>query len=241
MAFSSTHVLFRINGVFGPSAAGGVEIWSCGMRINTGTTNNSEQAKTAFLETVSVPVNTFHLLPDVAAGVATWLTSVSAAYIGEDGKYVGGGAQTTTVRPYTTPPAGAGAQTSSWDVARAYTLRTAQARGRGHVGRFYYPCQGAVGTDGRWTVGQVTNAASGARAMIEQVNSAAKLVWTASFGVSVMSFVGGVSYQVNAVEVGRAPDTQRRRTNALVEAPVRSNVSGVLRTEEVVAGQVYLP
>jgi hypothetical protein len=241
MAFSSTHVLFRINGVFGPTAAAGVEIWSCGLRINTGTTNNSEAAKTAFLETVSVPVNTFHIGGDASAGVATWLTSVSAAYIGEDGKYVGGGAQTTTVRPYTTPPAGAGAQVSSWDVARVYTLRTAQARGRGHVGRFYYPCQATVGTDGRWAAGLATNAAGAARILIDQVNAASKLVWTASFGVSVMSFVGGVSYQVNAVEVGRAPDTQRRRTNNLAEDPARSLVTGVLRTEEVVAGQVYTP
>jgi len=239
MAFSSVHVLFRINGKFGPSAAGGVEDWSCSMRINTGTTNASENAKTAFLETVSAPVNTFHVSSGAGSGTTAWLTNLSAAYIDTDGKYLGGGAQTTTVRPYTTPAAGVGGSAQSWDVARVYTLRTAQSRGRGHVGRFYYPVGQTTQSDGRWTSAEVTAAATSAKTMIDAVNAAAKAVWTASFGVSVMSFVGGVSYQVNAVEVGRAPDTQRRRTKSLVEAPSKALIAGVLTTEEVQAARIY--
>ena len=239
MAFSSTHVLFKINGVFGPTAATAVEQWSCSMRINTGTTNNSETAKVAFLETVSVPVNAFHTSSGASAGVACWLTSLSCAYIGPDGKYVGGGAQTTAVRPYTTPAAGLVSNTQSWDVARVYTLRTAQSRGRGHVGRFYYQVQAPLSTDGRWSQADVTSAATAAKTMIDQVNAASKSFWTASFGVSVMSFVGNVSYQVNAVEVGRAPDTQRSRTRQLVESPSRALIAGALTTAEVNAGRVW--
>lgn len=239
MAFSSTHVLFRMNGSFGSNAATQTEQWTCGMRINTGTTNNSEAAKTAFLETIAVAANTFHTSTAVSSGNFCWLQSLSCAYIGPDGKYVGGGAQTTATRPYTTPAAGFGTVTTSWDVARVFTLRTAQARGRGHVGRFFYPAAQAVANDGRWTAAEATAAATAAVTFLNQVNSASKSFWTASFGLSVMSFVGDVSYVVNAVEVGRAPDTMRSRTRQLVESPSRGALAGVLTTEEVNASRVW--
>lgn len=239
MPYSSVHTLFKIHGSFGQTAAIRNEQWQCSLRINTGSTGTTEAAKITFLDNIAAAVQAFHSSSAVLAGAACWLQELSAAYIDTDGHYLGGTAQTTTVRPYSTPVAGTQTNQLPWDVARVFTLRTAQPRGRGHVGRFYYPVQAEIAIDGRWTQPASAAAAAAAKTLLDAVNTASKAVWTASFGVSVMSFVGAVSYQVNAVEVGRAPDTQRRRTKSLLEEPSSAALAGVLSAAEAAAGRVY--
>lgn len=217
MAFAREHLLLRAIGTFGLSANTKNEEWTAGMRIMVGASGFTEANKAIFLESVATPFSTFHSGSDVSAHTTSWLTALSAAYIGTDGKYVGGAAQETTIRPYGSPSAGVGATAASWDQCRTFTLRTDRGRGRAHVGRFFWPCALALSNDGRWTAIQSQDAAGAAKLLLDAVNNAAESVWPEAQGVYVFSKIAGDEEPVTRVEVGRAPDTQRRRTRSLLE------------------------
>ena len=217
MPYSREHLLVRAIGTFGPSASTANEEWTAGMRVHIGASGFTEVAKVSFLETVATAFNTFHTNSNVSAHTTSWLTALSAAYIGVDGKYVGGAAQETTIRPYTTPMAGVGTTLASWDQCRTFTLRTVKGRGRAHVGRFFWPCALALSNDGRWTAIQSQDAADSGATLLDTINGAADGMWPGAGGVYVFSKIDGDEEPVVRVEVGRAPDTQRRRTRQLLE------------------------
>ena len=241
MAYSESHVLLRLLGKFGTTAASELEEWGISLRIRMGgEAPFLESDKVALLNAVATPAKTFHQDTTVAAGIYCHLTELTAAYIGADGHYVGGATQDTTHLPIG-PWAGSNNSGSSWDVARTYTLRTAAGRGLAHAGRFYYPCVQLVADDGRWTGTQVAGAADAAANFLNAVNTAADTVWdnplpggggSISWGVSVMSqgstvgAGGPLARKVIRVEIGRVPDTQRRRTKSLVEDYVGKDLAG---------------
>lgn len=239
--YGSNHVLLRMLGWFGPDANTMVEEWGVGFRIPIPSGTLSENSKIAFLDTVQGACNTFHVNTQVSAGTRTWLKELTAAYIGPDGKYVGGKDQDTTHRPYPTPPAGITNSGIPWDVACVYSLRTDFSRGRGSKGRFYYPCQEMVGlSDGRWAQVSTAGKATAGKLLIDGINSAAKAIWAASEGVSVMSPIDGSHAPVRQVWVGRAPDTQRRRTKWLDESYEKVLVAGAFEAQEARKERSYV-
>lgn len=227
MAFTEEHCLVRAVGSFGPNETDEREIWTCGWRVDIGTDTSSEDKKVAFLATIQDAVRNFHAAPPVAAHQYSYLQKLTAAYIAPDGRYLGREAQTTTEYIYASPAAGASTIPASWDTARTYTLRTLLPRGRGSVGRFYWPCGAAVLSTGLWPDPDIPNAATAAKGLLDAMNSAAATVWTGSTGVRVYSYIGNNSNKVVRVEVGHAPDTQRRRTRSLLETYAGADLAGV--------------
>lgn len=218
MPYPYSHILVRFLGTFGDTAATVAESWSCGLRVNVARTSVTESEKVAFATALKTPATTFHGDGYVSAGPMAFLQAIAVAFIGTDGLYVGGASQPTTVVPLTPPKQGAAGNQHSWDVARAYTLGTTLTRGRASKGRFYWPVSDSVDVDGRYTVTKATNAATAAKAFLDAINAAAKSTWAGAQGLVVLSDLGaGVSGPVDRVMVGRAPDTQRRRTKSLVE------------------------
>lgn len=239
MAFSKAHLLLRMNGRFGQDVATSVEDWSASLRVDSTGAMLGEQQKVNFLESISAAVQAFHTSGSTGAHSTALLTNLTAAYIAPDGKYLDNGGQTTTTYTYATPSQGQQATGFPYSNARVYTLRTPLARGRGHVGRFYWPCGVPVAIDGGWTVAQVQAAANTAKTLIDAINTAAKAQWSGSLGVVVMSFLGSNQNVVNRVEVGRGPDTQRRRDKSVPEDYRGAAIAGALTTAEAHATRVY--
>lgn len=239
MAFSEEHLLFRAIGSFGNSPTDEREEWSCGIRFDIGTGTSSEDKKMAFLQTVQDAVRGFHAAAPVAAHQYSYLTKLTAAYIAPDGKYLGGAAQSTTEYVYASPAAGASTIPASWDQARTYSLRTLLPRGRGSKGRFYWPCAMGVLSTGLWPDPDIPNAAAAAKSMLDAMNAAAQSIWTGSSGARVYSFIGSNSNKVVRVEVGHAPDTQRRRTRSLPESYAGADLAGTSSLTRASMTRVY--
>jgi len=171
-----------------------------------------------FLNTVQGPVKDFWTNLDVKGHTSAWLKSLTAAFIGLDGRYVGGDTQATTTYNYTTPTNGGGAGGLPFAHSMAFTLKSDIYRGRGHIGRFYLPSGLTVDTSGRWSVNQCQLAAGPARIMLDAVNTAARGVWSTGSYIGVFSELGsGTIGEVQQVGVGRGPDSQRRRDNKIKE------------------------
>jgi hypothetical protein len=239
LAYAFTHVMFRMYGKFGPDGLVDTEEWSVGFRVGKDGMATSEASKVAFLETVSTHATAFHSNTQVAAGTRCFLTELQAAYIGSDGKYLGGNTQPTTVRPYGTPVPGIVQTLIPWDVACAYSLRSTIGRGRGSKGRFFYPSQEPIGiSDGVWSSATTTGRATAAKALIEGINSAAASTWGTGTRVQVMSGFGDTAPVVE-VRVGRAPDSQRRRTKSLPEGYAIASVAGSTALLAELENRVY--
>lgn len=239
MPYSKPAVLLRVIGSFGPNGTNALEEWSCSWRIDYANGSADEAKKLALLQTLLTPFTTFQQTPAVGAHQWAFMQKLTAAYIGTDGKYLGGAAQDTTELAFPAPREGVSTLAASWDVARVYTLRTALGRGRGHVGRFYWPCAAAVTSSGIWADPDVQNAANAAGALLNAINSAAVAQWGSSSGVAIYSKIGEVTNRVIRVEVGHAPDTQRRRTKSLLEDYKGMDLAGAAVLREEKASQSY--
>lgn len=97
----------------------------------------------------------------------------------------------------------------------AVSLRTALARGRGHVGRFYPPTgsQTPDGLDGLITAAIATTMSTSAATLVAAVNTAVGV----GSRVVVFSKIGQSVEPVTAVRVGRVTDTMRSRRAQLRE------------------------
>ena len=169
----------------------------------------------AFLAACETPIETFHAHPSHLVGEHCHLNELTAAYIGQDGKYVGGASQQTT-RRVTGPTPGSGPTTWPWTQSLVISLRTLLTRGPGSNGRIYYPFTGGgiQGADGRVAQGTTLAFAVGAKAMLDGINSAAESNLPGTGGVSVMSQVStGIAATVVGIRVGRRLDRQERREN----------------------------
>jgi hypothetical protein len=217
VSYAQQHLLLRVLGSFGQNADTQSEIWSCGMRITTGPGTLAEVDKLTFLEAVAPALDAFHQSANNGAHNSSWVQEYTAAYIGTDGKYLGGLSQETTRVFSPTRPGGFQNVQMPWEVARAYTLRTGSSRGRGHVGRFYWPNAQPIQTDGLWPNSVVNSAALTARTLLNAINTAASGIWTGFGQIVVASPLGAPFQLVNRVEVGNVPDTQRRRNAGLLE------------------------
>lgn len=240
MAYSANHLLFRAGGTFGAVSSEQLEIWSVGFRIFLGSSPLDESKKIAFLETVSGPVNLFHTDSSLKLHRSAYLKKLTAAYIGLDGKYVGGHDQPTTEYIYSSPSAGAGSLFYPFSNAMVFTLSSDIDRGPGSKGRVYWPTSEGLDATGRWSASAVNAYLTKFQTLINAINQAARSFWSPAAGVSVFSSVGsGAIGTVTSVGVGRAPDTQRRRDNRLAEEHVYLPVTSAAAAIEAVQNRVY--
>lgn len=240
MAYYKSHLLLRMVGFFGPDSSTPVDTWSCGLRIDIGSAGIWDEAdKATFLAAIEGDASTYHTDPGTGANGRAWLLELQAAYVDTDGKWIGGGDQPTTIHRYDPPVVGAAGNGVTWDMACVVGLRTALARGRGHRGRYYYPCGEIVQMDGRFSTAVQSGLLGTSKTFLDAVNAAAKSIWTDGDGICVFSPLGAIPQIVTDVEVGRAPDTQRRRTRSLIEDYSTLPLAGVLSASEARSKLVY--
>lgn len=237
MTYTAPYVYFTIGGHFGATAGLGVEQWQVGFKLRQPTGTPTGTQLQAFLESIHTDVVTFHGESNVSAGNVCIYDRLTAALIGTDGKYVGGSLQDTTERPAGTNVPGAGVATMPFQIACTYTMLTSVGRGPGSHGRFYYPCLSRTwdGLTGQWNATLTGGAATAATTLVKAINTKAASNIPGNTGVWVMSNVG-LSASVTHIEVGRVPDTQRRRRRNLVENK-QPSVTPVLAAAAALAGQ----
>lgn len=228
MPFTSNYLYTRILGTLGNNGTG-VEQWGVGFKVPVPSGTLTAGQIEAYLSTISGAITTFHQ-GQVSAGTSTFLKQLTGAMIGTDGKYLGGGTQSTQVYNYATPPAGVTAGTQPFSSCIVLSLRTPQQRGYASNGRLYWPSQGtAVGaTTGTFNSSSMGTVASQAATMINQINAALGTVLGlgGSSRVAVMSSVGaGTTALVTSVRVGVKPDRQERREKRIREDHVSAAVA----------------
>jgi hypothetical protein len=139
------------------------------------------------------------------------ITNVKLNEIGVDGRYR---SQTTVERAPLNPVIGGSVSTPPPQVALAFSLLTAQRRGRAHAGRFYLPTPGwSIDNDGRLATFHALEAANQAAIMLNACTAALP-----GYQPAIVSNVGtGLFHWVTGVRVGRVYDTIRSRRTSLDE------------------------
>lgn len=220
MPYTSHHVLLRAVGHFGGSNTQ-TEQWAVGMKIPVPLPGPSAANLSAFLVDVSPYFTTFHTSTALKAGTVCFLRGLTAAYLDTDGRYVGGGAQTTTDYTYATPGQGNGSGLMPWSTAVVLSLRTAKGRGLASNGRLYWPTLGLPidTSEGMFAPTTTLAVANAAKTLLDQINSHTEPHFGAARRVAVMSQVGaGATETVTGIRVGGKPDRQERRERSLAEA-----------------------
>lgn len=230
MAYTSNFVQLRIHGAFGNTSASENEHWSVGLKLlNTGAAPTFANLL-AFLTAIYAPVADFHTNLNVKAGSNVWISEFSAAYVGTDGKYVGGASQDTTRLIAAPRPQGNGVPTGPYTQALVTSLRTPLSRGRASNGRMYWPFLAGVIDSATGTVpsGHASAYATQAATMLSAINAQADLLLSGTQGIAVMSNVGaGTTALVTHVRIGNHMDRQERRENDIVETYAQANVTAL--------------
>lgn len=227
MPYAEPYVYLRCLGVFGATATTPLEEWGVGFKFRHPEAAPSPTQLTTFLESAATAVATYHG-GSTRAGDHCWLTELTAAFIGTDGKYVGGGTQSTIRHTYGTPVIGIGATIGPYANALVISLRTAVKRGPGSNGRAYWPATAlsVSGDTGGLTTTQLGPIVTEAAALLNGLNTAKLSAMPATGKLSVMSAVGsGIAATVTGFRIGRRLDTQERREKKIPEGWVSGTVS----------------
>jgi len=236
MPYTSPFVLTTIEGYFG--TAPGQEIWRCTFKIphSAGTTPTSTNLLD-WLTNVSTNIQAFHLDATLKSGSNSVLTSLAAANIGVDGKYLGGGAQSTVRYTYPSEWPGQGTRLYPFTTALCVSMKTSRARGRASRGRMYWPAGGTAlnAADGLVSVTNQTAITAAAKTMLDGINTKAKTYIGGSSNLSVMSNLGaGTVAPVTHVSIGRRFDHQESRERNFPEGHVwvpLPSAAGLLQEE----------
>lgn len=226
MTYSSRFVQIRFLGYLGNNTSI-PERWQAGLKLPLGVSPSSSQL-TSFLQAIKTPTTTFHTTAGNGVGSNVFFTEMTAAYIDTDGKYVGGGAQSTVHEPVVSQPTGAGSGTLPWSTSMVISLRTQFSRGLASNGRVYWPCLGlpVTATTGLWSTTAGTSWANSAKTWIDAINTAAASTLSTSQKISVMSQVGtGTLAPVTQVRCGLKPDRQERRERDLDEGYIYATLA----------------
>lgn len=244
MVYAEPYVYLRALGFFG-TASTKREIWGVGFKFRHPESPPTPEQLVSFLETASVPISTFHA-GAILAGSACFLEELTAAFIGTDGKYAGGGLQQTTRRPYGTPVQGTGTTNHPFSQSVVISLRTAVTRGPGSNGRLYWPATGVnvAGDSGVMAGATQGFIADEAKTLIDNLNAAKQSAMPATGGLSVMSNVGsGVAATVTGIRVGARLDAQERRERDLpenyVSRPIAAGLAVLQERDGRPIGQPY--
>lgn len=222
MPYSRPFVKIRIQGTLGASALAPVENWSTGFNIiPTGGGSTDPANLLAYLTSIQGAVSTFHAAANAKVGSSCWLTKLTAAYIGVDGKYVLGSLQPTTVYTYGTPVAGNGTVIHSFSTALVTSLRSLRLRGPASHGRMYYPATAMTvqSTDGTVSSASLALYVPLVKTLIDAANSSAASVLGTGSRVSLVSKVGsGADAVVTSIMVDQKLDQMESRERSVVSA-----------------------
>lgn len=229
MPYAEPYVYVRAIGSFGLTAGDNWEQWSAGMKLrNPGVAPTALQL-VSFTETVKGLWSTYHNSSSAGTGSSCWLKEIQSAFVGTDGKYVGGASQNTTRSALATPVQGQGTG-ANLPQAIVISLRTSLTRGPGSNGRIYMPALGlgVAGTSGLINPSTTALVAGVAKTLIDGINSAADTHLPGSGGVSVMSQVStGVAATVTSIRVGNKMDHMESRERDLTEVYATQTISTV--------------
>lgn len=233
MPYTSPYVYFRVNGKFS-SASPARETFSVGFKLPMATGAPTSAALLAFLTAMATPVTTFHT-GQINSGSETYLTDLTAAFVGTDGKYVGGGTQVTTRYTYPTPVPGLGTPRHAWSSACVISLRTLIQRGRASNGRAYWPATAIVidQASGQFNTANTDGIAAAAKVLCDAINTQGTTHFPTTLGLAVMSNLGvGTTSKVVAVRVGTRPDSQERREKSIKDVYSTVNLAGATQLLE---------
>lgn len=229
MPYSQPFVKVNIEGQFGASTTNIIERWQAGFHLtkNGGVIGGTTEL-TAFLSAIRSAILAYHADINVASGTHCYLTSVSGAYIGTDGKYALGALQNTTRVNFTSVTAGTGASNLPWSSACVISLRSLLTRGPASHGRIYYPRTGA-GIDTNTGVilsGTLTGIVTAAQTLVNALNTQASGVYGTGTNVGLVSPKGtGFQSPVVRVGIGQKMDSMESRERDIPEAHVFANTA----------------
>lgn len=118
-----------------------------------------------------------------------------------------------------TPQAGSGAQSHSFQTAWVSSLRTSQPGASGR-GRLYWPATGVtlVSTTLRPSSSTLTQFVAGVETALSQIGAAIAVTYPVGAALCVWSRKLQRLFAVNTIQAGDVLDNQRRRRDALVES-----------------------
>jgi hypothetical protein len=222
MPYSRPFIKVRALGVFGATAAAPYEKWSSGFNLSSlGGGSVDPASLLTFLGNVSNHISTFHASTAIKSGSSTWLTQLTAAYIGTDGLYVLGALQPTTVYTYGSPVAGSTLQVHPLGTSCVLSLRSLRLRGPASHGRMYWPCLGlpATNTDATIALATTTLIATAAKTMLDGVNSVAASSFGTGGKVSLVSRAGaGAEAIVTSIMVDQKFDHMESRERSIASS-----------------------
>jgi len=193
VTYAGAHYVLRINGTFGATAATVSDRWSTGFKLGDvlGTDVPGPGGLSAFLEAIRPSIQTFHTSTAVNSGTMCFLTDLTAARVGTNGKY-DPVTQETTRYQYGAPVAGAGAIIHPWNTALVISLRTSFPRGIASNGRTYYPTTALPITPGtgRLATLVVSNFVDAAKVLVNAINNGAAAHLGAGTRVAVVGANG---------------------------------------------------
>lgn len=214
MPYSNAHIYLRVMGHFGASASP-VDYWSAGLRfaIVGADVPTSPGALQTFVDSCTTAFKTYHAVTSVGASTECFLTQLSAARVGPDGKY-SPSTQLTVVNTFTPLPGG-GTPMLPWSTAHVISLRTSIPRGYCSNGRFYYPAI-AIGLSpgtGRMAPSVRNSINTAFKTCLDACNTAAA-AYSTNMKCAVMSKVGpGLTALVTAIRADTRMDSVERREN----------------------------
>lgn len=176
------------------------------------------QDVTAFLGVAAAAIQTFHSAAGTKVGSTCWLTELTMARVGLDGKY-DPTTQSTSRYTYATAVAGGGSALHPWNTAMVISLRTSIPRGIASNGRVYWPSLAMpINTlTGRIGNSDVINFITAAKTLFNALNTAATANLTVETKVIVAGAAGKTGPANTAYVTGlRADDrldTIERREN----------------------------
>jgi hypothetical protein len=224
LAYSTPFVKVNIEGHFGSSATVPIEKWNAGFHVaNPAGIATSQGALLTYFTALAAPATTFFQTTNTGTGTNTWLTAISGALIGVDGKYALGKLQSTTRYTLPTPAVGVGGIVSPWATSTVLSLRSIILRGPGSHGRMYWPSPGLspTATTGAFNATNVNAIATAAQTFFNSVNTASTTAFGSGSYVSNVSNIGlGSQATVINVYVGQKPDHMESRESGIAEAYV---------------------
>lgn len=179
-----------------------VEIWSCTLNVAA----LAPADVTVAGAQIATEVATYHA-STINVDARCVLEFVKVNRIGADGRYTDPETISFAKNVKGNNNAAVGSIVTSMRVSLDDGSRNPRARGG-----FYLPCQTTtIGSDWRWPVIHQNNVADATAAFLNAVNA------IPSVTPVIASSVDGSLRPITRVRVGRRPDTQRKRANALVE------------------------
>ena len=199
--YSRAHLLIRLGGHFGQSATTKTEQWSTGFRLGNPSADVAfnETALSTLVESIWPAALALHQNAQVRAGSNTFLSWVTGAVVGPDGKYLPATQETT--RFDAEPAAGVGIGGLPWTAAIVTSLRTTRPRGICSNGRMYYPAVGMIlnNNTGRVGDGELLGRLTPFKTFFDAVNDAVaaygagiRLVVASNKGAGDMAAVVGL-------------------------------------------------